>query len=489
MKKLKLKLLRGKYPKFVYEKYYYKITQNDLRVFFDFSIESSVALREGGKIKPDIRFKPFLIVKNIDQSRFKKIKKEGLDNLVFHLGLMEIPSYWKATCSPEIEIQAGYLNKDQIKWWKDLIINGMGQFFYENKINWRQPDFLKIKSSHRDGFPAGRREAIPVKNSLKDRYLVPVGGGRDSIVTLEDLKKRKKEISCFLVSPTKAARKIVKIAGIRNSVIVGRKIVPALLELNKKGYLNGHTPFTAVLSFLSVFCAVLFNYKHIAFSNEKSSNEGNVKYLGKVINHQRSKSFEFEQKFRDYSQKYLTPGVEYFSFLRPLYDIQIAKLFSKYPEYFPVFLSCNVAYQTTSGTKKPTKKWCGNCPKCLFIFATLYPFVEEKKLIKIFKKNLFEDKTLLPVMEQLIGERGFKPFECIGTKKESLIAFYLSWKKYTGETRVNLPYLLEYFEKKILPRYLNLEKESKKILNSWNNHHNLPKEFEKTLRDAVSNEE
>ena len=180
--------------------------------------------------------------------------------------------------------------------------------------------------------------------------------------------------------------------------------------------------------------------------------------------------------------------IEYFSFLRPLYEIQIAKLFGKYPKYFPVFLSCNEAYKTASGTKLPAKKWCGKCSKCLFVFTILYPFLGNE-LIKIFNKNLFEDKTLLPVMEQLIGERGFKPFECIGTKKESLIAFYLSWKKYTGETRVNLPYLLEYFEKKILPRYLNLEKESKKILNSWNNHHNLPKEFEKTLRDAVSNEE
>ncbi len=68
-----------------------------------------------------------------------------MNNLVFHLGLMEIPTYWKATCSPEIVVKAGPLNKEQIKWWKDLIIKGMGQFFYENKIDWRSSNFLKIR--------------------------------------------------------------------------------------------------------------------------------------------------------------------------------------------------------------------------------------------------------------------------------------------------------------------------------------------------------
>ena len=104
-------------------------------------------------------------------------------------------------------------------------------------------------------------------------------------------------------------------------------------------------------------------------------------------------------------------------------------------------------------------------------------------------------------MLQLIGERKFKPFECVGTKKETLIAFYLSYKKYTGLTRVNLPLLLEYFRNKILPKYPNLEKESKRILNSlprrissiserflrgWNNQNYLPKRFEKILKGAIA---
>jgi hypothetical protein len=239
------------------------------------------------------------------------------------------------------------------------------------------------------------------------------------------------------------------------------------------------------LAFLSVLVAVLFNFKFIAFSNEKSSNEGNVKYLGQIINHQYSKSFDFEQKFREYSKKYLAKNVEYFSFLRPLYEIQIAKIFSKYPQYFNAFLSCNVAYQTKSGTKIPTRKWCGKCPKCLFVFTILYPFIEKKKLIKIFGQNLFGKKELLPIMLELIGKKKFKPFECVGTKKESLVALYLSDKKYRGSTPTNVPLLLKHFERNILPKNPNLGKEAKKLLNSWDNRNNLPKGFEKILKNNV----
>jgi 7-cyano-7-deazaguanine synthase in queuosine biosynthesis len=468
--KSKFKILRKKYPKFIYQNYSYRISKGNLEILFDFRIE------------PNIYFKPKIIIQNINLSRFNLNK---FDNLIFHLGLMEVPSYWKATCSPEIEIKAGCLSKDQINWWKDLIFKGMGQFFYENKIDFRKPNFLKIRTKQKLNNYA---MAELISFNGENKILVPIGGGKDSAVTLELIKKIKRNIQCFSLNPTDAAQKIMKIAGCKKSIIVRRKIDEKLLELNRKGFLNGHTPFSAYLAFLSVLVAAIFGDKYIAFSNERSSNEGNVKYLGKIINHQWSKSFEFEEKFREYSKKYLAKDIEYFSFLRPLYEIQITKLFSKYPKYFPVFLSCNVAYQTASGTKKPIKKWCGNCPKCLFIFATLYPFVEEKKLIKIFGRNLFEDRKLLPIMQELIGEKKFKPFECVGTKKESLIAFYLSWKKlknlnfYPGGEKVKSPFLLEYFEKKILPKYSNIEKESKKLLDSWNSQNNLPKEFEKIIK-------
>jgi len=432
----KLNFFRKKYPKFIYQDYSYKISGNNLEIFFDF------------KVEPDIWFRPKIIIKNINKSQIKRVGKKVLENLIFHLGLMEIPSYWKATCSPEIIIKAGSLNKEQIKWWKDLIIKGMGQFFYENKINFLKPNFLKIISPSPEQ-NWSRTVLDQINKKLKNRYLVPFAGGRDSIVTLESLKK-KGEITLFLVNPNKQIKKVVKVSGVKKQIIVRRIIDKKLLELNKKGYLNGHTPFTALLSFLSVLCAVLFDYKNIVFSNEKSANEGNVRYLGKTINHQWAKSSEFEKMFKKYSKKYLAKNLSYFSYLRKYGELEISKMLTKYPKYFPVFSSCNAGMRI--GAK--AIRWCGNCPKCLFVYATFYPFLSKKELLKIFGKDIFQNKNLLPIMYDLIGQacppklgerrrRKPKPFECVGTKKESQLAFKLSLQKAKKSGKV--PYLLTKF--------------------------------------------
>jgi hypothetical protein len=502
----KVDIFRKKYSEFIYKSYSWKISRGNLNISFDFEIEpdgSTPSLQV-------IKFHPKILIKNVNPQFVKRIENEvlnpvrnrkflnGVNNLVFNLGLIELLSYWKAICSPEIIIEAGNLNKEQINWWKDLINRGMGQFFYENRINFRKPHFIKITSSsskcvQKSAIAKNWTNFIDKKNK-KNRVLVPIGGGKDSTVTLEILKKHF-QIKCFSLNSNEAAQKIIKIGDCKNPIIVKREIDKRLLELNRKGFLNGHTPFSAYLAFLSSLLAAIFDTKYIAFSNERSSNEGNVKYLGRIINHQYSKSFDSEQKFRKYSKKYLAKDVEYFSFLRPLYEIQIAKLFSKYPKYFNIFLSCNEAFKTYSGIKKPSGKWCGRCPKCLFVFMVLYPFIDKDKLIKIFGENLFDPegklsasygarKKMLALMLELIGERKFKPFECVGTKKESLVALYLSWKK-DEKRKIKMPFLLKYFENKILPKYPNLEKEAKKIMNSWDNRNNLNINFRKVLTNFI----
>ena len=437
----KIDVLRKKYPKFLYQGYAYKHSGKDLHIAFTFSVP------------PDISFHPKVIIKNAPR------KHPDIENLVFHLGLMEIPSYWKATCSPNIIIEAGYLNKKQIQWWHDLIFKGMGEYFYKNKIDFTKPNFLTITPVPRVNLN-GIKFPNLMELSLMERTLVPVGGGKDAVVTLELLKKRGERIIPFLLNPKREQEEILKVAGLKNPIVMTRTIDPKLLELNRKGYLNGHTPFSAYLAFLSVLCATLFDTKYVALSNERSSNEGNVKYLGKTINHQYSKSFDFEKRFRSYVKTYLTKDIEYFSFLRPLYELQIAKLFAQYPKYFSAFLSCNEAHKTTSGTKKPTGKWCGKCAKCLFVWLALYPFVSEKQITNIFKKNLFQDKTLVSLLEELTGKRKFKSFECVGTVRESRVALSLCRQKQRGE----------------LPR--------DNMLSSWNPIHALPSRFARLLSRA-----
>ncbi|HNP79407.1 MAG TPA: hypothetical protein PKI00_00980 [Candidatus Pacearchaeota archaeon] len=430
-----------KYPVFTYEKYSFKKIGKDLEVSFVFKTG-------------DIVFNPKLIIKNV------KAKKD-ISNLVFNLGLIEMFSYWKAVCSPKIIIECGYLDNFQKKWWQKLLTKGMGQFFYENKLK-----FINVSIETK-----GKK--INKKINIKgDKAMVLIGGGKDSAVALELAKKAKKNVSCFALNPTKQVIRMTKGCEL---IVVKREIDKKLLKMSRQGFYNGHTPFVAYLSFLSLIVSALFDKKYIILGNEESSNEGNVKYLGKEINHQYSKTFEFENDFREYTTKYLS-DVNYFSILRPFYELQIAQMFSKMPKYFNIFLSCNESQRTYSGTKKKTGKWCGACPKCLFVFVALYPFVEEKHLIKIFKENLLNKKELIPLMMELLGEKNIKPFECVGTRKETLVVFYLSWKK--NKKLV----LLKHFEKKVLNKYPQIEKYSKEIMGHWGKN-NLPKGFDVGIMD------
>ena len=417
-----LKTLRKKHPSFIYQNFSYRVKKDNLEIVFDFLLE------------PDIRFFPKITIKRIDKKRLEKIGQGILENFIFHLGLIEIPSYWKAAAPAKIIIKPGFLNKKQLNWWKNLIIKGMGQFFYENRIDWRKKDFLKIVSQGKKTYPVFVKE-------LKNRYLASFSGGKDSIVALELLKKQKKKVNLFLLNPSRFAKKALKATGIKNPIIAQRTIDPLLIKLNKKGYLNGHTPFTGLLSFLAVFSGILFDYKNIAFSNEKSANEGNLKYMGKIVNHQWSKSSEFEKSFREYALEFLAKKINYFSFLRNFGELEISKMFLRYPKYFSSFTSCNKAQKTG-------KRWCGNCPKCLFVYSSFYPFLKEKELLKIFGQDIFENKKLLPVLKKLFKKELSKPFECVGTKKEAKKALLLSLKK--AKKSGKIPYLLKRIEKDLL---------------------------------------
>lgn len=382
--------LRKKYRAFVYESYSWVVKNNNLEISFLFKCG-------------EFEFTPKLILKNIDSNCAESLK-DNVDNLIFNIGMVELLSYWKAFCSPKIVVDAGHLDEYQTKWWKKLLINGMGQYFYENKIDFRDDEFVEIQSIQKNTI-----NNPVVINSNK--ILVPVGGGKDSSVTLEILKNNYSEVSAFLLNPSKASNETVKVAGVE-SIMIERVIDPRLTDLNSKGFLNGHTPFTALLSFTSLLVGIIGDYKYVVFSNEQSSNEDNVKYLENSINHQYSKSLEFENDFREYNQKYLS-DINYFSFLRPIYDIQIAKIFSQFNNYYSVIRSCNVGQKTET--------WCGKCPKCLSTFILFYPFMKDDA-IKIFGKNLLEDESLKPILKSLITDSEVKPFECVGTRHELRVA-------------------------------------------------------------------
>ncbi len=354
-----------------------------------------------------------------------------IKNIVFNIGLIELISYWKATCSPTILIKAGSLTDQQIDWWKNLYYNGLGEFFYLNSIHISKSEFVTINAEG----PVHEKQT----GDFKDEYIVPVGGGKDSAVTLQLLKDAGCKITPLIINPRGATIETVDKAGLPGSEIINikRTIDPLLLRLNDEGFLNGHTPFSAMLAFYCLAAAALTGIRHIALSNESSANEPTIPGTG--INHQYSKSFEFESNFRDYCNKYINEDLNYFSFLRPLSELQIVAVFSKLSQYHKVFRSCNV------GSKNDT--WCGDCPKCLFTHIMISAFKGKEYADSIIGARMLDKEELLPVFDELSGISEIKPFECVGTLNDVQTAMGMIIQ---SSDESNLPLLAERFKEKML---------------------------------------
>ena len=208
-----------------------------------------------------------------------------------------------------------------------------------------------------------------------------------------------------------------------------------MLQLNKEGFLNGHTPFSALVAFSTVIAARMAGLSYIALSNESSANESTVQ--GSTVNHQYSKSFKFETDFHRYQTDYLPGSAYYFSMLRPLSEFQIAKYFAKQKQYHAIFRSCNAGSKTDS--------WCGHCPKCLFVYFILSPFLSREEVKEIFGTDMLEDETMQSTMEQLVGIQEEKPFECVGSRDEINTALVMTIDRLEKDGE-KLPYLLKYYK-------------------------------------------
>jgi hypothetical protein len=454
--------LRAKHARFRFHDYSIGQEPEGLRFTYDFVIE------------PDIVLRPTVRLNGVDAETVAQLDPDVLHNLAFHLGLIEIPSYWKAACSPEIVVEAGHLDHEQIVWWHDLLIKGQGEYFYVNQIDFRAPDLVTIRSEG----SAARRAAVHRGPLDPAKILIPVGGGKDSAVTLELLGRHFPDAAWWGLNPIPAARAVAEVGPVRREVTLSRRIDPKLLELNAAGYLNGHTPFSAYLAFAMTASGVLGGYGRAAVSNERSSNEGNVRYLGHDINHQYSKTFAFEQSFREYCRRYLSEQFEYLSFVRPLYEIQISSLFARYPAYFSAFRSCN------KGSR--TNVWCGHCPKCLFVYISLRPFLDKSAILGIFGQDLLANTALIDLATELLGRATTKPFECVGTVAETEAAFALCLEAERRETGATPPLLSLLLARGLIPA--TGPDAARVILDAWNPEHALPPDLEAILRADLTHE-
>ena len=367
-------------------------------------------------------FKTEYVVKGVEITEDLTSKK-----LLNWLGIVEAFSYWKLACPKLLLIKACTIGQQEQIFFSKLLNLGLAEFFYRNNLP-LDMDF-NIESS------VPSKEQVPNAREVKMRKggLVLIGGGKDSIVSMEILKKIETSseylpLVPFSVNPIRASRDSVKCSGLSNYLECSRTLDPKLLDLNKAGFFNGHVPFSAVLSLISSLVCYSSGKKFVIASNESSANESNIVVNGRSVNHQYSKSFEFEKDLSDLFVNFNIP-VSYLSLLRPLNEIQISKIFSENPAYHNIFQSCNVKQTGVEKSKQeaksvllPEDRWCCSCPKCTFVFLLLSVFLNKKDLKNIFGEYLPERQGFRDQVKNLVGLSQEKPFECVGTFDETAFA-------------------------------------------------------------------
>ncbi len=445
---------RSENPVFVYKSYNVTETESEIEVSFDFSIPSLA------DFKPSWTF-----------SKPHGVKISGnrtLERMFFSLGMAEAVSYWKAVCAPEMRVECGELDSEQVKWWKKLYFMGLGEFFYVNGISADPESFINIVPV--GSFDSSSEECT---RELKG-CLVPIGGGKDSALTIETLKNAGMECRCYAINKRCSIEATVSAAGLPEDALIisKRHFDRSLINLNNAGYLNGHTPFSAIVAFSAEITAYLNGLKYVVLSNESSANESTV--AGQDVNHQYSKSFEFERDFHSYEEKYLKSGVYYFSFLRPLAEFQIAEMFVSHRKYLPVFRSCNL------GSKVSPDIWCGECPKCLFVCLILSPFLSSDELVSVFGRDMLNDEKMLEYFIELIGQSDHKPFECVGSIDEVNLAVSLAIRRMNADGE-ELPLLFREYTERRLYDIGTIDSRYEACRKSFNNENLLPEQFRDIL--------
>lgn len=319
-------------------------------------------------------------------------------------------SYYKAGVPERIAIDGDPIDAPTALLLEQVYEHGLGEFAYQNKLDLRG----RIRFPH-----AASSSGAATKAGLARRSLVPIGGGKDSLVTVELLRAMDEPVTvCWVGSSELIAHCAARTALPRLNV--GRALAPGLFDLNRAGAYNGHIPVTAINSAILVVAAILYGHDAVVFSNERSASAPTLEADGREVNHQWSKGYAFEQAFGNHVRTHVASDLAYFSLLRPLSELAVTRLFARLSRYHDVFSSCNRNFKILG--ERPGSRWCGACPKCHFVFLALAPFLPKPQLVAIFGRNLLDDASLATAFDALMEWNAQKPFECVGEARESRAA-------------------------------------------------------------------
>jgi len=321
------------------------------------------------------------------------------------LSLASVVSYAKAFAPIDINARHFLVPEPTREMITALYDHGMREFATHNNLE-RKTTFTLIGNAapHADSSVAN----VSSTTTNPQRPLIPMGGGRDSSVVATALRA----LDPVLLSI--GHNSFVEDIADRLSLplhTVTRKIDPQLLDLNAQGSLNGHIPITAINSLIALLAADIYGCDCVVMANEKSASEPTRIVDGYVINHQYSKSYDFEQLLRA-ALATANVGINYFSALRDRNDDEIASTFAhSCTSLHTAFMSCNQAMLRDPNRR--SKSWCGQCPKCRSVFLSLAPHLSPAHLTEIFGRDLLDDASQIAGFKDLIDVDA-KPYECVG---------------------------------------------------------------------------
>ena len=319
-------------------------------------------------------------------------------------------SYYKAAVPGEIRIDDYAIDAGTAALLEDVYVHGLGEFAYRNGLD--------LHGTIRFPHAAAADDAAPALG-LRTHALVAIGGGKDSLVSIEALRALGIDQTVGWIGGSQLIRVCAERTGLP-TLNIDRQIAPELFEYNRQGAWNGHIPVTAINSAILVLAAVLHGVDQVVFSNERSASYGSLIPGTGEVNHQWSKGWAFETAFGDHVQARVAADLHYYSLLRPLSELAVARQFAKTDRYDAHFSSCNRNFHLLG--ERPVNRWCGICPKCHFVFLALAPFMPKPRLVAIFGRNLLDDPAQVPGYDALLEYQDHKPFECVGEGRESRAA-------------------------------------------------------------------
>ena len=380
-----------------------------------------------------LRFRPVVEFTGLRPDEAQRVCTVTAQRMIRALAIVEAFSYWKALCSPVIEVALPAPDAAELAWWQGFWPGAMGEFFYRNGIDYTAREFLVIRGPA-GGAAAGSGAAggasmagasvaggASAAGSASAAGVAPAGpplvlfsGGKDSLALARIVSASAgpgAPVDFFLYNPGERLRGLAgSLAAGGRLVEARRAILPELLALNAAGHPNGHTPFSAYLAFAATLTGYLRGGGPVVAGNSRSDDEPNVAfYLGRPVNHQWTKSYEFETAIRSYRDRWLPGAPGYSSPLRPLYELQIIASLAGDVDAYLRTASCNRA---------PAGDWCRSCAKCAWVFLATAALFGHDLAIRKTGGDMFADPGLTGVYQEMAGLTGTKPFECTGSEDE-----------------------------------------------------------------------